>query len=428
MDNSNHVIPIGQGADGNGSPIISIDHSAGVENGGYCRWCENWTERRCPHCDKKWYCTPACAAKSVHHRFECAGRALTTADYLERAVLEDEIPVDPQTLEDYGFSRCETWNQKSHLLGLYSGLLNQMDVSSQNLDDWRGSGTLVENIISKYNEIPQGGRGSYFPWFIQNKHILESQPQAEPNKGDNLLDEILHKSKAALELEDQEKHVTELQPDEMRDAFFLYALTQEHIHPNPMGPGDLWYSFGFCTCVDEHEESRLGSLYGKLLGGNKFLTDYSVSLGEKSRSHSDIPMATFEEFWRAFQNGKLIQLMDQYGFQEERRRYPYLENFLAIRPAEPHPPVWRLCHFLAFEVTSLDIPPVAVVLAEDFGFSAGLSARMKLELRSFYKSLISKGGPLEFDEARSQGRLVDHAQRHFTKVDEAVLRILRELR
>lgn len=65
---------------------------------------------------------------SAQHRFTCSDGALTSADYLERAVFLDKIPDDPQTIDDYGFSRCETWNQKSHLLGLYKGLLWGLNV------------------------------------------------------------------------------------------------------------------------------------------------------------------------------------------------------------------------------------------------------------------------------------------------------------
>ncbi|KAL3453202.1 hypothetical protein BJX65DRAFT_263199 [Aspergillus insuetus] len=51
------------------------------------------------------------------HQSQCSFGALTIADYLDMAIGKDELPDDPQTLEDYGFRRCTTWYQKSHLLG-----------------------------------------------------------------------------------------------------------------------------------------------------------------------------------------------------------------------------------------------------------------------------------------------------------------------
>jgi hypothetical protein len=118
---------------------------------------------------------------SSRHRFECSSGHLTTADYLELAVISDEIPDDPQTLDDYGFSHCETWNQKSHLLGLYKGLLLFLKVRTLDLDQWRREGRLVDNIIAEFSNIPEKSRGKYFPWFLRHTHLLndKSPPQQD---------------------------------------------------------------------------------------------------------------------------------------------------------------------------------------------------------------------------------------------------------
>lgn len=108
----------------------------------------------------------------MFHRFACKGE-LTTADYLMRAVILDKFPDDPQTIEDFGFGRCETWVQKSHLLGLYKGLLIYINVSREELHRWRVEDTLKENIIRVFQTIPKRNRGGYFPWFLQNTHISE---------------------------------------------------------------------------------------------------------------------------------------------------------------------------------------------------------------------------------------------------------------
>jgi len=71
---------------------------------------------------------------TVSHLFTCGARALTTADYLKDAILRDEIPDDPQTVEDFGFNRCNSWAQKSHLLGLYKGLLIYLEIRSQEVN------------------------------------------------------------------------------------------------------------------------------------------------------------------------------------------------------------------------------------------------------------------------------------------------------
>jgi hypothetical protein len=365
----------------------------------------------------------------VSHRFLCTGRPLTTADYLERAVLDDSFPDDPQTMEDYGFSRCETWQQKSHLLGLYNGLLINIGhcVSSQELDQWRKNGKLTENIINKYMEIPERSRGGYFPWFLKNKHLLDNR--YNPSKSElEWFNDSIREATNHLQPEDQGKHYVELQPCEKRDSFVFFALALHHVHPHPGDPNDLWYNFGFCTCADEHEEMMLGGLYSRLVGGNKYWVDYSKSLGENIYDGpSNLPKATFNEFWRAYKIRKLIQLMDQYGLRERRQQFKYLERFLAVRPVDHRPPVWRLCHFLAFEPMSVDLPEAVLIGAQCYGFSPELSACTKIDLMSFYRDLIRNGGPIELDQARSQGKLLEYAQRRLGKIEMDVAHVLRNL-
>ena len=173
----------------------------------YCLWCQTATERQCPHCGDC-YCSPSCAAKSNSHRFKCAGHAPTTADYLERAVLEDRIPDDPQTMEDYGFTRCEAQMQQSHLLGLYIGLINHLEVSSKELDTWRRDGSLVDNIIRMFNTIPECNRGKYFPWFLKHKEMLFGDSESVPAPPEKLVLNAIREATTFLSLEDQSKHFT----------------------------------------------------------------------------------------------------------------------------------------------------------------------------------------------------------------------------
>lgn len=36
-------------------------------------------------------------------------------------------------------------------------------------------GTLLKSIISEFNRIPEGSRGSYFPWFLRNTRLLDNK-------------------------------------------------------------------------------------------------------------------------------------------------------------------------------------------------------------------------------------------------------------
>jgi hypothetical protein len=60
------------------------------------------------------------------------------------------FPDDPQTNEDYFFNHVRTPEDKTHLLGLYAGILKYHDVGPSTLHEWRLSGTMVENIKALY--------------------------------------------------------------------------------------------------------------------------------------------------------------------------------------------------------------------------------------------------------------------------------------
>ncbi|KAK7698525.1 hypothetical protein SLS57_012524 [Botryosphaeria dothidea] len=85
--------------------------------------------------------------------------------------IRDEMPQDPDVLEDFGFNRLQPMDQRK-LLGLYIGL-NYLKVTSEELHGWRLSGTMVDNIVEKFSEIPEKNRGGYYPWFLEHKdHIF----------------------------------------------------------------------------------------------------------------------------------------------------------------------------------------------------------------------------------------------------------------
>ncbi len=60
---------------------------------------------------------------SLDHLAKCSARPITTADLLFDDVVKDQFPKDPQTREDFGFSRCSHPREESNILGLYRGLL-----------------------------------------------------------------------------------------------------------------------------------------------------------------------------------------------------------------------------------------------------------------------------------------------------------------
>jgi len=66
---------------------------------------------------------------SWYHLTKCSARSLTTADRT------------PDTRDDFGFSRCRTWMEESHLIGLYRGMVALSDeIYAPDLHEWRERG------------------------------------------------------------------------------------------------------------------------------------------------------------------------------------------------------------------------------------------------------------------------------------------------
>ncbi|KAJ7716594.1 hypothetical protein DFH07DRAFT_354324 [Mycena maculata] len=149
-----------------------------------CNWC-SWEfseapDVKCPGCTKM-YCSHSCLDDAAdYHVRSCTNprRALTTADTLMTAVYDDMFPDDPQTNEDYFFTRVRTPHDKTQLLGLYIGILKFQEVKASTLHEWRISGAMVKNIKALYEAIPSESRGGYYPWFLKHLDIFEPRPNA----------------------------------------------------------------------------------------------------------------------------------------------------------------------------------------------------------------------------------------------------------
>ncbi|KAF8130951.1 hypothetical protein K438DRAFT_1885890 [Mycena galopus ATCC 62051] len=136
---------------------------------------------KCPGCTAL-YCGQSCLERLAdHHVRYCANplRPLTTADNMVTATFHDMFPDDPQTNEDYFFTRTQNPEDRTKLLGLYIGILKFHEVNPSTLHAWRLSGTMVENIKALYEPLPVANRGGYYPWFLKHLDIFEpSAPNA----------------------------------------------------------------------------------------------------------------------------------------------------------------------------------------------------------------------------------------------------------
>ncbi|KAL7806178.1 hypothetical protein V8C26DRAFT_416942 [Trichoderma gracile] len=399
---------------------------------GECEVCDMETDRHCEFCSRDWFCSRVCQDQmSFYHLTKCSARSITSADILCQDAIGDQLPKDPEALEHFGFTRCRDGRERSHLLGLYQGLLH-LGVGAVQLNDWRETDMLVSSIIEKFSKVPAKCRGSYFPWFVRNQHILDiSRPPLELEGKDHPILRAVAAARPYLDPEDRAKEVKDLEPESKRDCFLMYAMALDGSHPNPSEDGlDLWYSFGFATCRDEYDESRLGFLYSCLIGGNKSSKDYDKSLGINPRDYPDLPTCSFNEFWVAYETGTLPKLLHHYVFNHALRHDSGLREFLSVPPSKDalRQSVWRLKHFLALEPnTPLSNFPMIEAAAQEYGFTPQLDARTRLALRQFYAQLFENVDPLTVHGAKDCGILLECAETSIDAIDDGVRHVLRRL-
>lgn len=157
-------------------PTLGGQFGTGFEE---CDVCELPTRRPCSLCGPDRFCSHKCQVEMSHsHAANCCNRGVTTTDELMVFVFVDRIleheHVDLR--DQLGFNRCQTQHDESFLLGLYQGLMifQDFEVSARKLDAWRKGGQLTAKIHELYTQIPEGSRGSYYPWFQRNQHTLNS--------------------------------------------------------------------------------------------------------------------------------------------------------------------------------------------------------------------------------------------------------------
>ncbi|KAL8795382.1 MAG: hypothetical protein Q9195_002123 [Heterodermia aff. obscurata] len=101
-----------------------------------------------------------------------AAHGVTTAQILEDAVFEDVIPSDPLTREHFGFSKVNSCEEETCLLGLYQGLLlyPTKRPTLETVQGWQQKNKLAGGIYHFYKS--QGADSGYFRWFKKNQHYF----------------------------------------------------------------------------------------------------------------------------------------------------------------------------------------------------------------------------------------------------------------
>ena len=391
------------------------DHQPAKSIEEQCGACPRMSNRKCSRCNQDIFCSEACETKaSTIHRLRCSpGRPLNTADYLVLDILKDKIPDAPEVRADFWFDRLLNLQDQSKLLGLYQGL-HYCGVTPEELHEWQREGMLKEHIIEVNEQLSAESRGRYYPWFLdQGTALIEQGGQKTLSDIQKYSEEL---ARPYLELEDQRKGISELKPPAKLQSFILLMMLRIGGHPPPE-LSDLHEDFGFCLCNDEFSEAQLASIYETLLVG-----DHSVIYwaGASNAYPPNRGRATFGEFWRAFEENTLTDLMDAKGLKSERQQLQRLGSYSRVPtglkperqqwqclesylkdPACRAMSVWPLKRLLKCENEMDMITPVYV----DYGFTNCSGYKETVELRKVYTDLLELADPLALHEACVEGNL-----------------------
>ena len=381
----------------------------GDEPDGDCEICMRPTTRTCDICSKGFFCSDSCQEKrSGRHLFTCSKRPLTSADRLWLSLVDDLMPQDKDVLEDFGFNSVLYSENMTNLLGVYRGLYLSENFSAEDIHEWRVGGILLDKIKEFYYSIKENFRGGYFPWLLKNSYVLE-RPMTKDEAQRKFIATFYDKARPYLDIEDRNKTARDLEPEAKGTSYYLFGGILHRIRPNPFE--ENWYYFGFVTCRREGEETMLVDLYQLLLTESDGSDFYEFH----NRRRGVVQPATFTQFWKAYEAGTLIQLMDSKGLQELRSRLPFLEGFLSTPPAGPHPSVWSLKQFLEIDDPT-DHPPIAAVKV-DYGFINCSTFEETCTLMEIYSAVLKTASPLQFHQACVAGDLF-HFACGYVRMDE----------
>lgn len=258
---------------------------------------------------------------------------------------------------------------------------------------------MIENIKKEFQRIPEGNRGDYYAWFLDNQHIVggertqETEQEFQSQAEEYLLRAWRFLGKPPTTSIDEIRHYQSSIPKTQNDCFAFYAMRLSGGYPGP--DLELWVNLGFCACECPEAEMQLSRQYNDL-----------------------IHRCTFDEFHTAYRSSSLASLFRDKGIDIED---PYgigitnasITDVLSETP-DRNKSVWDLKQFMENkkihgpeDTTHHPTRSVSV----DYGFlncETQEEYKLLFDLYKGFFALRSAEKPLELHRACIQGRLFEY--------------------
>jgi hypothetical protein len=357
-------------------------------------------------CQKVQYCSEKCQhAHWKRHIFDCKrdpSKPILTAYYLYLAVIRDQFPQDPDTLRDYGFDNVETPEDKSKLLGLYIGIFLSRGVEPIDVHRWRKKGTLVQEIINAFERESKYTKGSYYPWFLQNQHLLDPSWSPEDREISRILETWRWVGGSASDTHQQHRDIFDNWDTQRQECFIFYHILRCGWHPSP--DMRICVSFGFATCRGEWGERSLAAAYN------------AVILGGGCNS-------SWTSFAKHSKKNNMLALFRRYGQKDQVISMPYMKDLFEDSMTKS---VWDLKAYVYQELKPTEMVPSFRV---DYGIvnCAGFITHLQL-LKDTYKQVFEhlQGDPLELHRACITGNIYEYVS-GLLKIKKKEGKVLRRL-
>ncbi len=262
---------------------------------GNCKACLKLTRQTCDLCHNEWICSRKCEQEiRINHIFRCSpNRPLDSADYLVKACYDGMFPDDPQTRNDFGFSKLYTTMEHNRLFFLYNCLIHSVNWDSRMIHTWQLENHLASKIrLLCLIESSDPIVSTSFSWFLDNQQVVDTSTPALSET--EVVMNGFQRAWRHIGLEDgSDQTILENVADWpalKRSAFTLYSTTLRGLSPGPQSRE--WMTFGFCACPNQGSRFYLVFLYRLL-----------------------IDKCTFEEFCIAVGSFKLFRLLCEYIFE-----------------------------------------------------------------------------------------------------------------
>lgn len=263
------------------------------------------------------------------------------------------------------------------------GLIEKLNISSKTINDWRVRGVLVNEIKAAFYRLPEDSRGLYFPWFLQNEHIvaLAGKPLSDKEIRDS--DDAIWRGawlaiggRERASFEEIQAAISRRSAEEVMCYTLYMAILSTCL---PSSHFLLWIEFGFASCTSEEEENALYGQYQRL-----------------------ITMCTFDEFCDAYCNHRLLDLFHSKGLQVSSNACTLLRN----SEVQMELSVWLLKKFVLHGPSSTEEFNMMARVILDYGVNCRNPGDWQ-QLRKVYKDFftIHHGDASAFYKARIEGNL-----------------------